>query len=216
MMLLVTPFIFVAAQWDKFPSRIPIHWNLHGRIDGWASRSLGLLLLPVANALVWALLRFLPRIDPKMRLARGGETGQSARQLGIVRVAMLAFMAGMFWAQMAIARGYPVRMDWFALNGCLILLMVVGNYMGNLRPNYFVGIRTPWTLRNNDTWRATHRAGGRIMVFGSVGILGIQAFVPRQAFTYTAVAFLVGFAGWAWGYSWNHQRHTGWPGGHTR
>ena len=65
--LLLAPFLFLALQWDKFPQRIPIHWDLHGKINGWSSKSFGLLMLPVTNVFAWLLLRFIHRIDPKVR-----------------------------------------------------------------------------------------------------------------------------------------------------
>jgi uncharacterized membrane protein len=57
---------------------------------------------------------------------------------------------------------------------------VLGNYLGTIRPNYFFGVRTPWTLESDEVWRATHRNGGRVLVFGSLALLGLQ-FAIKQS-----------------------------------
>jgi uncharacterized membrane protein len=206
MALLTAPFIYLAAQWDKFPALIPIHWNVHGQIDNWASKPAGLLMLPLVNVGLGALFRFLPFIDPKVRRSTGEERARAAAVLRIVRAVMLLFMSGIFWVQMAISRGYPVRMNAFALNGCLLVFIVIGNYSAKLRPNYFTGIRTPWTLENPETWRATHRIGGRILVFGSLLLIATEFFIPSQTFAYAFVAFVLAFTAWAFLFSWNHCR----------
>ena len=196
----------MALLWDKFPARIPIHWNIHGRIDGWASKPFGLLMLPVTNLFIYALLAFIQKIDPKLRNTSDDERTHALAVVRIIRTAAICFFAGIFCFQMAVALGFAVPMDCFAFNGCLLFLIVAGNYFANLRPNYLVGIRTPWTLENPGTWRATHRLGGRIMVFGSLGLIGVQFFIPRQTFVCLFVIFILGFAAWSYIYSWNHAR----------
>ena len=204
--VLAGPFLYLAAQWGRFPAKIPIHWDIHGKINGWAAKPLGLLLLPVTNLCLFGLLRCLPLIDPRLRRSMAGDRDRALATMRIVRCVTVTFLAGIFWVQVANALGYPVAMDTFAFNGCLVLFLVIGNYFGNLRPNYFAGIRTPWTLDSLETWRATHRVGGRIMVFGSLLILGSEVFLTRQTFGYAVTAFLLGFAVWAFLYSWNHFR----------
>jgi uncharacterized membrane protein len=204
--LLAAPFLFLALEWNKFPARIPIHWGMHGNINGWASKPFGLLSLPVLNVLLWSLLRFIQYVDPKVRRAGGEERAQSLRVFQIMRVALLAFTFGMWCFQMAIARGCPISMNSFAFNGCLLLFIVMGNYFATLRPNYFVGIRTPWTLENPETWRATHRLGGRIMVFGSLLLIAAEFFTETQIFAWLFVIYIFGFALWGFIYSWNYSR----------
>jgi uncharacterized membrane protein len=203
--VLVAPFLFLWAMWDKFPARVPIHWNVHGKIDGWSSKPSGLLLLPLTNLFLYTLFGVLLRVDPRIRRA----PREYERTLAVVRImrgALLVFMLGIFCVQVAAALGYAVAMDRWAFNGALILCIVMGNYLTNLRPNYFAGIRTPWTLDNPETWRATHRIGGRIMVFGGLLVMGTQFLVEKPMFVGLFVLFILGFAGWAFLYSWNYSR----------
>ena len=88
----------------------------------------------------------------------------------------------------------------------LVFFVVLGNYLGNLRPNYFVGIRTPWTLENPETWRATHRLGGRLMFFGALILLVAQFFLSESVFGLLFVVSILSLAAWGFVYSWHHCR----------
>jgi uncharacterized membrane protein len=204
--LLIAPFLYLAARWDSFPARVPIHWGVHGEVNGWASKSAGLFLLPATNVFVWAILRWLPLVDPKVLRSTGEERVRAMSVFRILRTVLLLFLFAIFCAQAAISQGYPVSMNAIALNGCLLVFIVLGNFSSKLRPNYFVGIRTPWTLENPETWRATHRVGGRIMVFGSLALLAAEFFVGSQVFTGLVLAYILGLSAWALFYSWNYSR----------
>jgi uncharacterized membrane protein len=204
--LLAAPFLFLALEWDEFPARIPIHWNIHGNIDGWASKPFGLLMLPIVNALGWSLLRFIQHIDPKVRRTADEERVRALKVFQILRIAIVTLFFAFWCFQVAIALGYPFAMDRLAFNACLLLFIVMGNYFATLRPNYFVGIRTPWTLENPETWRATHRAGGRIMVFGALLLITTEFFVQKQIFAWLFIIFIFGLALWGFIYSWNYSR----------
>jgi uncharacterized membrane protein len=75
-----------------------------------------------------------------------------------------------------------------------------------VRPNYFVGIRTPWTLENPETWRATHRLGGRLMFFGAILLLLAQFFLSEGLFAWLLVTSILSLAIWGFVYSWHHSR----------
>lgn len=178
---------------------------MYGKIDGWSSKSFGLLLLPCTNLMIYLLLWLCPKMDPRIRRSPD-EYDRTIAAMQIMRLVVLVFMSGVFYLQALAALGFSVAMDQCVFNGCLLLFMVMGNYLSNIRPNYFLGIRTPWTLENADTWRATHRIGGRILVFGSLILIAAQFFVSKPVFTYLFLAYGVGFALWSFAYSWNHSR----------
>ena len=95
------------------------------------------------------------------------------------------------------------------MSGLLLFFVVLGNYLGNLRPNYFIGIRTPWTLENPETWRATHRVGGRLMFFGALILLLLQFLLNERIFEWLFVASILALAAWGFVYSWHHCRTHG-------
>lgn len=206
--LLLAPFL-VIAFWNKLPARLPIHWNLRGDVDQWASsNSIEILLGPLTAVALIALLHVLPRLDPKLR-AMLQESGRMRATLQILRLTFAAFFGAIFFIQIATALDYPFH-GGRAMNWCgLVLFAIMGNYLGNLRPNYFVGIRTPWTLESAATWRATHRLGGRLMFFGALLLLAAEFFLSESAFVIFFVTSILLLVAWAFLYSWHHFRTHG-------
>lgn len=132
-----------------------------------------------------------------------GEESRTPAVLAILRVTIAAFFLVVFALQICAAMGYNFS-GRILLDACLILFAVLGNYSAALRPNYFVGIRTPWTLENADTWRATHRLGGRLMFFGAIALLLLQFMISEAA---CLIVFLVAVGSlvlWSIWYSWHH------------
>jgi uncharacterized membrane protein len=99
------------------------------------------------------------------------------------------------------ALGHHFNVPLLSLNVMLLTFLVLGNYIGTFRPNYLIGIRTPWTLENDGVWRATHRNLGPILVLGSLLFLVLQCFLaPRQVAAGFLAFIAVAFA-WAFLYS---------------
>ncbi|MEY2584480.1 MAG: hypothetical protein QOD80_506 [Verrucomicrobiota bacterium] len=205
--LLVAPLIALLVLWNDLPARVPMHWNLRGEIDGWSSKAF-ILLMPLISLGIVALLHILPRFDPKLGRTAGGE-GRMPGVLAILRLATAAFFGVIFWMQLAAALGHTVAAGRIVPGAVLLLLATIGNYSSNLRPNYFVGLRTPWTLESPETWRATHRLGGRLMFFGSALLLVLQFFVSASTFVFLFTASALLLVAWAFWYSWHHFHTQG-------
>lgn len=203
--LLSAPFLVLAFYWNDLPARVPTHWNLRGEIDGWSSKTPGLFFVPLINLGMVTLLRVLPWFDPKLRRT-SGEQGRMLPTLRIVRVALLALLDAIFYVQIAVSLGRNINGGRVLIACTLVFLAIIGNYLGNLRPNYFAGIRTPWTLENPETWRATHRLGGRLIFFGSLVLLILQFFLSDKAFGWVFAFALIVLAVWGIFYSWHHSR----------
>lgn len=206
--LLITPLLALATLWNELPPRVPIHWNLRGQIDGWASKPFGMLAMPVTSLGIIALLHVLPRLDPKLRRSAGAH-GRMQSVLGILRLALAAFFVAIFCMQVAAALGHTVAAGRIVPAATLLLLAVIGNYLSNLRPNYFAGIRTPWTLESPATWRATHRLGGYLTFYGSLLLLLLQFFISESTFSILFVTSIVLYVAWAFWYSWHHFHTQG-------
>ena len=205
--MLGLPFVLAAAWWDKVPPVVATHWNIHGQPNGSMPKVPGLLLAPAINVALCLLLAFLPQIDPRLRGNPAADSARYRRVLRVYRLGVTALVAVAAAALIATAAGWRIDMGQLAFNGTLALMAVAGNFLGNLHPNYFIGCRTPWTLQDGDTWRATHRTTGRLMFFGAVALLGVQFFVAREVQNYLLVAYAVGIAAWSLGYSaWFFQR----------
>ena len=203
--LLVAPFLALAFYWNDLPARVPIHWNLRGEIDGWSSKTPGVFLIPLINLGMVALLRALPWLDPKLRRSADAQ-GRMLPTLRVIRLALLALLDAIFYVHIAVSLGRNINGGRVLIACTLVFLAILGNYLGNLRPNYFAGIRTPWTLEDPETWRATHRLGGRLIFFGSLALLVIQFFLSDTVFGWVFAFALVLLVVWGIFYSWHHSR----------
>jgi uncharacterized membrane protein len=129
--------------------------------------------------------------------------------LAILRLALAAFFTTVFLIVITASLGHPLPTGRIVPASILLLLAIIGNYSSNLRPNYFVGIRTPWTLESPATWRATHRLGGRLMFFGSLTLLILEFFVSESVFIILFTTSVVLLLLWAVWYSWHHFHTQG-------
>jgi len=152
-------------------TRVPIHWNAGGIANSWASAPFGLFLVPGIAILMFGLSMVLPKIDP-----RGANLVRSSTAYGTIWLAITAFLAAIQGQMIAVALGVPVRMPGYVTALVGGLFVVMGNVMGKLRSNYTVGIRTPWTLANEQVWDETHRFGGWVFVGGGL-VLMVSAFI---------------------------------------
>ena len=181
-LILAAPFCVAAALWNKLPDPMPNHWGINGQVDGYASKPVAALLLPCINLAFTALMLVLPRIDPKF--ARYDEETKASlrRTFAAMRLAVTLYLS--FLALVVVVTPlYPaIRIPTVIGSGAGLLLMVLGNLMTKLRPNWFFGIRTRWTLESRDIWIKTHRLGGRLMMAGGVCILIFGLLLPMKLF----------------------------------
>jgi uncharacterized membrane protein len=165
-LLLAACVVAGALVYPTLPERIPTHWNIDGQVDGWGSREFGVFGVLGICAAVYLLLLFLPLIDP-----RRDNYPKFQSVYRVIRALLVGFFAVLWAVTLAAARGVAVRIEMVVPALISVMFIVLGNLMGRLRFNWFVGIRTPWSLSGEEAWRRTHRASGRVWVLG--GLLGL-------------------------------------------
>jgi uncharacterized membrane protein len=159
---------FALAVYGRLPERIPTHFGLSGEPDGWTARFPGAFLAPAMAAGVYLLLIALRRIDPRRRnYERFDETWWVLLNL----IALL--MTALHVLSLGFALGWPIDMGRAVTVTVGLLFAGLGNWMPRLRSNWWMGIRTPWTLESEEVWRETHRVGG--WAFVAAGLLVVVA-----------------------------------------
>lgn len=169
------------------PAEVASHWGLDGEPDGWSSRTTAVYVLPLIGLGIAALLAFLPRTDPRQK-----NVELHAGTYWLVANATLIVISAIHIGMIAFNLGWPVpltRIVAVAIGGLFVL---IGNVMTRMRPNWFMGIRTPWTLSSDVVWRRTHRVGGYGFVIG--GILVILAGILRPGWASWVMLASVGAA----------------------
>ncbi|HEX8724319.1 MAG TPA: SdpI family protein [Gemmatimonadaceae bacterium] len=169
-------FLLSAAVYSRLPNPMPSHWDINGQVNGYSSRPFGAFLMPVIALLIWGLMRGLPHIDP-----RQANYAKFQGTYDLVVNAILTMMAAIHVAVIGAALGWPIphieRLSTVAVGA---MLLVLGNVLPRARPNWWFGIRTPWTLSSDTVWIRTHRVGGYLMA--AAGLLTmIAAFLPPRA-----------------------------------
>ncbi len=168
----ILSLIGTAAAYFYLPDTIPLHWDFEGRVDNWGPRwsilALGCLPLGVALLMAW-----LPRIDPR----REAYT-KHAKTYEILQVVLVLVMTGLVWITVAAALGSTMDVSLAVRILIGVLFIVMGNYLGRLKRNYFVGIKTPWALADDEVWRRTHRRGALVFMIMGASFLLSLAFRP--------------------------------------
>jgi len=162
--LWLIPFVTWFFLKDSLPEKLPIHWNLKGEVDGWATKEqlpIFLLLMTAIGIVTYLLLRFIKRIDPK-------RTAQLTEGVALkVGIGMVTFMTAVNLL-ILMPKGDTFKVTTIVLVMVSLLFTFLGNLMYNIKPNYFIGIRLPWTLENENNWKHTHRLAGIIWFIGGI------------------------------------------------
>lgn len=153
-------------------ARVAIHFEANGTPNGWAEPAMAVFMMPALAAMLWGLLALLPKIDP-----RGHNLLRSAGAVSAIFTALTMLLTVCQGMIVVAALGGQTPKSSLGLVLVGGLFMVIGNVMGKLRPNYSVGIRTPWTLADERVWDQTHRFGGKIFVLGGA-LLCLLAALP--------------------------------------
>jgi uncharacterized membrane protein len=185
LLIVAVAVIASAVVYPNLPATVPTHWDMLGRPNGWGSRVWGAWVLPIVMLLLWGLMRVLPTIDP-----RGANYAKFGGAFEAIVISILLYMLGLHLIILRASLGYPVAMQRVLPIGVGILLVLIGNLLPRARPNWFIGIRTPWTLSSDRVWEKTHRVGGRAFVAGGLAILIAALAIPQWAH-YVLVAVVV-------------------------
>lgn len=163
--IILTPFVYLAVIWNRLPERVPVHWNASGEIDRWGNKLTLIIMLFLLPVLTYVILSVVSKIDPKKRMSlMGGKLYQLKFSLVLFMSLLALFIIYSTKSQTISSPSFV-----FAILGGLF--MVLGNYFKVIKPNYFIGIKTPWTLENDEIWKKTHIFAGKLWFIGGLLII---------------------------------------------
>ena len=158
--IVLAPFIYLAYLWNKLPDTVPLHWNIEGEIDEYGDKS-ELILIPILlPLLIYLIFTIVPMIDPK------GKINQMGKKYFSLKMAMTIFMSVLAMIILYAVKNETLYNPNYIILLIGILFVILGNYFKTLRANYFIGIKTPWTLENEAVWKETHKLAGKIWFIG--------------------------------------------------
>jgi len=183
LVLALLPFVYLAFIWKQLPDLVPMHWNIEGEIDRWGSKKELITMLVLLSGLNYFIFLVIPYIDPKQKLQNMGNKFKHLRF--VITLFMTALAIGIIHS----TQEKTSKMTFvFILVGLLIAFL--GNYFKTIKPNYFIGIRTPWTLENEVVWKKTHVLGGQLWFVGGI-LMALTFLLPKDFQFYTFIGITI-------------------------
>jgi uncharacterized membrane protein len=185
---MLVPAIYLALIWKHIPHTVPVHFDLNGNIDRYGTKKELLVLvlsLTFVNAIVYLIIANIYKIDPKKYAAQNK-----------LRMQRMAFYVSLYLSAIWMMLIYEIANNKtsitmkFVFIAMGLLFALLGNNMYNIKPNYFAGIRLPWTLENEENWRKTHQFAGRLWFFGGLCFAFTVLLLNNQWAGYTGAVVL--------------------------
>ncbi len=186
-LFIIATLVVAAILYPSLPEMIPTHWNAQGEIDGYMKKPGGVLMMPAMALATFIIMKIIPVISPK-----GFRTDKFSDVIGVLQVTLVGFMSIVAILVLLEAHGLNVLINEVIIAGVGLLFVVIGNYLGKVRKNFFIGIRTPWTLASDEVWNRTHRMGGKLFMLSGVIIwLGALLRLPLTCTVGVAVGLVL-------------------------
>ena len=175
--LLIVSVMITLLLYSSLPNEIPSHWNIKGEIDDYSPKLFALFtaLLPFG---IFLLMKYLPRIDPGKK-----DYYQQNKPYQVIMFILVLFFLLLHWIIICSALGYMIAMSRLMPLGIGVVFVMMGKFMGQIEPNYMLGIKTPWTMADEKVWEKTHRIGGFAFIF--IGFIFIAAGIIDQPYMFT-------------------------------
>lgn len=182
--LLALTVIGTAISYPYLPEQVGFHWNYKGVPDDFVQKSYGAIFIPAIMLALYVLTILLPKIDPKK--------SNYHRFQGTYYLIMNIILTFLFLLQVVqITTSLGLINPAYVVPELIgLLFILIGNFSPKFKHNYFIGIRTPWTLASEDVWKKTHRFGGKVFVI--LGLLMLLVpIIPAAIQAYYVIAILV-------------------------
>lgn len=184
-MIMAVPAVYLANIYAGLPETIPTHFGLHGA-DKWSEKAQAwvfILIMTGTSLFTYLLIKNLSIIDPKKNANEPGSLTDKIAMLVVVFLTVLQIIIILAMEQK------PIAAEKLSLPVTSLFFVAMGNMMMHIKPNYFVGIRVPWTLESEDNWRKTHRFAGKLWFAVGIPLTIITLLIPMET---AMVIFLAG------------------------
>jgi uncharacterized membrane protein len=167
--IVILSFAIAVYLYPMMPDRVASHWNAQGQVDGYTDKFWGLFIMPLVSIALLLLFVAIPRIDPlKENIQKFRKT------FDIFVILVLLFLLYLFSLTIIWNFGTKFNMIWALVPAFVGLFYYVGILVENAKRNWFIGIRTPWTIMNENVWNRTHKLGGKLFKISAlIAVLGM-------------------------------------------
>lgn len=159
--------------YPQLPDVVPSHWSLAGHVNGYLPRLVAVAIIPAIAVLTAVFAVVLPAISPRNYRFDGAIIAYYEAMIAVL--AMLVAVHFVLLRAEIMGKAPPIGVI-LGLVG--LLLAVLGILSGRVPKNFFMGVRTPWTLANDEVWLRTNRLAGRLMIVGGLAIVVLSLLPP--------------------------------------
>ena len=205
--LCLIPFVVLASVYKSLPGMVPTHFGFDGKANDWSSKQ-SLWFIPASlSVMIYILFLIIPKIDPKQRLAQHSGKYNHFRFLTLLFITAIACITIYISYNQSIA-----HLDKFLFSVIGLFFAALGNFFPTLKPNYFIGIRSPWTLENEVVWKKTHMMAGKLWLAGGL-LLAVLPFVFMKSVivdeVYIGIILLIALIPFVYSYIiWKKEKQT--------
>ena len=176
--IVLAPFVYLAIIWNTLPEKVPTHWNYKGEADKWGDKYSLIALLFLLPVLTYVLMLVIPKIDPKKKIQLMGGKYYQLKFILVLFMSTLAFIILHLTVNQSTSSPNLIYIP------IGVLFIALGNYFKVVQPNYFIGIKTPWTLENTEVWKSTHTLAGKLWIVGGLIIVLCSLTIANSVFIY--------------------------------
>lgn len=184
--LILLMFVVGAYFYPKLPDNIPIHWGPNGQIDAYGSKNSSLFMLPIMAVILYLILTLIPYIEVYQKNLMNFYPYYYG-----LKFIIILFMGVMYAFTLLPNFNIIFNMNHFILPALALLFFYIGSIMKNFKRNFFVGIRTPWTLSDDKVWKKTHEKGSIIFKIAAF-LTALGIFASNYAMWFILVPIIGG------------------------
>jgi uncharacterized membrane protein len=164
--LVICAFALGSYFFTHFPDQVAEHWNIEGQVDRYTSKTVGAFGMPLMMLGMYVLFLVLPYLDPKK-----ARYADFAKVYNVIKFSILGLILLIYAIMGLFNLGYNIEIGTVVPLLVGLMMIVLGNFMGKIKNNWFVGIKTPWTLSSENVWNKTHRLGGYMFVLFGISLI---------------------------------------------
>lgn len=172
LLICLIPLIAGIILYPQIPDKIAIHWGSSGEPDGWSSKFVGILVMPIVLTIITLFMPKLLAMDPSNK-----NMDYKLKNCIIWILPIITFVCSSLTLLSALSKQVRIEIIIPMLVG--LMMVVLGNYLPKAKQSYTVGIKLPWTLNDEENWNKTHRLGGFVFVIGGLSIAISSLFECR-------------------------------------
>ncbi len=176
LLFVILSFLTAFFVWPNMPNLLASHWGINNEVNGYMTKFWGLFFMPILSVVMYILFLFLPKLDPYKKNFSEFQNHYDNFMIAIFGFLFYIYLLTIFWNL-----NYQFNLIQFLSPAFSLLFYFTGDLTSHAKMNWFVGIRTPWTMSSPIVWQKTHAIGGKL--FKLVGLISLFGVIfPELAF----------------------------------